>query len=248
MRAPRFYLPLPLSPGATVTLDERAARHARDVLRLAAGAGVLLFNGDGRDCAARLTRSDKRGVQAEVLAAGPPPAAEPPLDLRLYQGVARGEKMDFILQKAVELGVARIVPLLAARSVVRLDAARAAQRVQHWQGVAIAASEQCGRGRVPEVAPPLGLPEALAADTAPLRLLLDPGAAVGLPRLAERLATDAQPLSLYIGPEGGFSEEERELLRRCGAQGVRLGPRVLRTETAALAALAALQALCGDWR
>jgi 16S rRNA (uracil1498-N3)-methyltransferase len=246
MRIPRLFLPLPLHPGARVGLDERAARHARDVLRLAAGAEVVLFNGVGGDSVARLVQSDRRGVLAEVLAAQPAPASESPLDVRLYQGVARGEKMDFILQKAVELGVTHIAPLHTSRSVVRLDVARAAQRTQHWRGVVIAACEQCGRGRVPEVAPPVGLPEALAADRAPLRLLLDPAAAISLPRCAADIG--GRSLSLYIGPEGGFSEEERELLRRCGAQAVQLGPRVLRTETAALAALAALQALCGDWR
>jgi len=171
------------------------------------------------------------------------PRPESPLALTLIQGVCRGERMDLVVQKAVELGAARILPVLTARSVPRLDGARAARRHAHWQAVAAAAAEQCGRAVVPEVAPPSPLREALAGATLPaVRYLLDPAAGAG-PRALPPLGAAA---ALLVGPEGGLTDGERAAAEAAGFRGLRLGPRILRTETAGLAALAVLQALHGD--
>lgn len=241
MPTPRIYLPQPLADGTTVQLDERAQRHAVKVLRLRPGEALTLFNGEGGEYHATLEDNRREGAQVRV---GEHVAQEreSPLDIALLQGVARGEKMDLILQKAVELGVSRIVPLATARSQVKLRGERLEKRMQHWQGVIIHACEQCGRNRLPELGTLQGFDTALAAH-APARtgLLLDPGAEHG-PGVLEQ----AQALSLLIGPEGGLSPDEREQARAAGFRSMRLGPRVLRTETAGLAALAALQCLYGD--
>jgi 16S rRNA (uracil1498-N3)-methyltransferase len=171
----------------------------------------------------------------------PPPSR---LGITLAQGISRGERMDYAIQKATELGVARIVPLLCERSVVRLDKTQADRKLEHWRGVTIAASEQCGRADLPAIDPPVSLPEYLAARGSPshLSLVLDPAAGACLGQLRDPMDT----VELLIGPEGGLSDAELALALRVGFKGLRLGPRVLRTETAAAAAIAVLQAMHGD--
>ena len=241
MPTPRIYLPQPLASGTTTQLDERAHRHAVKVLRLKPGAALTLFNGEGGEYRAILEDTRREGAQVS-LHEHSEQERESPLDIELLQGVARGEKMDLILQKAVELGVNRILPLTTARSQVRLSGERLDRRMQHWRGVIIHACEQCGRNRLPELLAMQPLDTALAAP-APERttLLLDPGAVHGPGGLQQ-----VQALSLLIGPEGGLAPPERDQARAAGFRGVRLGPRILRTETAGLAALAALQCLYGD--
>ncbi len=243
MRLTRCHVDLPLQPGATLTLPERAASHLARVLRLREGDPCVLFNGDGNDYAARLCTVGKREVVAQVLDATPVDN-ESPLRIVLLQGIARGEKMDLILQKATELGVAAIVPASGARTEVRLDAERAGKRAAHWRAVVESACEQSGRARVPALSPPAAL-AAAAAALAPggLRLVLDPQ---GSQRLDALDAPADATVVVAIGPEGGWAPGDREVLHAAGFTGLCLGPRILRTETAGLAAIAALQARLGD--
>ncbi|QQS53284.1 MAG: 16S rRNA (uracil(1498)-N(3))-methyltransferase [Candidatus Competibacteraceae bacterium] len=243
MRVPRFYLPAPLVIGATMPLDERAFNHAVRVLRLKPGASLVLFDGEGGAFAATLGEIGKREAWARV-AEALPDEAEPPLRIVLAQGISRGEKMDHTVQKAVELGVAVIQPLFAERGGVGLSGERLARKVQHWRGIVMGACEQCGRNRLPALREPLALAAWLASPMASgPRLLLDPLAEQGLHGLEPPTGT----MTLLIGPEGGLSSAEIAQARTVGFTGVRLGPRVLRTETAGMAALAAVQALWGDW-
>lgn len=243
MRLTRCHVELPLQPGSTITLPEHAANHLVRVLRLREGESCVLFNGDGHDYAARLASVTKREVSAEVLSATAVDN-ESPLRIVLLQGIARGEKMDLILQKATELGVAAIVPVNGERTEVRLDAERAQKRLAHWRSVVESACGQSGRARVPEVQPPASLEVAAAALPGDaLRLLLDPQ---GEHRLASMQLLDTNTVVVAIGPEGGWSPRDRQVLQAAGFSGLRLGPRVLRTETAGLAAIAALQARFGD--
>lgn len=249
MRLTRAYVDLPLAPGARINLPEDAATHLLRVLRLREGDACVLFNGDGHDYDARIVAADKRGGEVEVLDRRIVDN-ESPLRITLVQGIARGEKMDLILQKATELGVARIVPVDAERTEVRLEGARLAKRIAHWRGVVASACGQCGRARVPEVADPLDIARiAAAAPESTLRLTLDPVGTQALSTLAAALPAGAAPaITLAIGPEGGWSPRDRGHLQVAGYEGLRLGPRILRTETAGLAAVAALQALYGDLR
>jgi 16S rRNA (uracil1498-N3)-methyltransferase len=237
---PRLYCEETLSPGATVEFSERAARHVA-ALRLRTGDAVTLFGGDGYESAAVISGLSKRGVYASVRDRRAVDR-ESPLAVHLAQGVCAGDRMDLVLQKATELGVAAIQPVVAARSVVRLSSERRERREAHWQNVVIAACEQCGRNRVPPVAPSLAFGEYFAAlPAAGTRILLAPDGAETLRSLAV-----APPIAVLIGPEGGLAPEERRIAAAAGYVTVRFGPRVLRTETAPLAALAALQALYGD--
>ena len=242
MSSPRFYLDQPLAPGARFSLPPGPARHAARALRLAVDDTIILFNGRGGEFVARIERINKDEVAVSVTEFA---AVERESHLRvmLAQGISSGERMDYTLQKAVELGVAAIQPIAARRSVVKLTGERADRRVAHWQGVVASACEQCGRNRVPVVAPPLPL--------APWLGQLPGGRLLFLSPLAEaRLADLQQPEGqdwLVAGPEGGFEADEIAALHAAGAIPVRLGPRVLRTETAALAALAAMQTLWGDF-
>jgi 16S rRNA (uracil1498-N3)-methyltransferase len=247
MRIPRVHLALPLRVGATVDLPASACEHLLRVLRLADGAALLLCNGDGMDYRATLGGIGKRGAQAQVLEALPN-HAESPLRITLAQALARGEKMDWVIQKATELGVAAIQPVVTERTEVRLDAERASRRLAHWQAVATAACEQSGRARVPTVFEPLAL-AAYAADVGAdaIRLALDPDGGSLSGALGGALQ-GTMPIHLVVGPEGGLSERDHAQLRAAGFSGVRLGPRILRTETAGLAALASLQTLAGDLR
>lgn len=238
--APRLYCEEALSPGATVEFSERAVRHVA-ALRLRTGDAVTLFGGDGYESAAVISGQSKRGVYASVRDRRAVDR-ESPLAVHLAQGVCAGDRMDLVLQKATELGVAAIQPVVTARSVVRLSSERRERREAHWQNVVIAACEQCGRNRVPPVAPSLAFGEYFAAlPAAGTRILLAPDGEATL----RSLAVEA-PVAVLIGPEGGLAPEERRIAAAAGYVTVRFGPRVLRTETAPLAALAALQALYGD--
>jgi len=243
MRLTRVYLPQPLASGEHIALPETPAAHLSRVLRLGEGDDCVLFNGDGHDYAARIVAASKREVRVAVGAATPV-RRESPLRIVLLQGIARGEKMDLILQKATELGVAEVRPLSSQRSEVRLDEARGEKRLAHWRSVVVSACEQSGRAQVPAVTPPQSLAAVLAGlPDGGLRLILDPEGSLAFSTLAP--ATDATVV-LAVGPEGGWSPLDREQLLSVGFQGLRLGPRVLRTETAGLAAIAALQARFGD--
>lgn len=246
MNLPRFFCPLALSAGVSVDLPESAARHAARVLRLRSGDDLTLFDGRGGEYAARIAQVERERVRVDVLT-WDARECESPLALTLVQALQAGEKMDLTVQKAVELGVGRIVPVLARRSVVRLDGARAARRVEHWRGVAASACEQCGRNRVPDVAELQGLERWLAqpAPAGALRLMLAPGAGHTLATLAP--PPPGSPIELLIGSEGGLAPEEMHAAAQAGFVAVGLGPRVLRTETAGLAALAAIHARWGDF-
>lgn len=243
MSLPRFYIEAALAPGERIALPESVARHALGALRLKPGAAVVLFNGDGGEYVGVL---EAKGNAAWVdCRERQTPERESPLEIWLAQGISAGERMDYTIQKAVELGVAGIVPLAMRRSVVKLDGERAEKRRRHWQGVAIAACEQSGRNRVPELRPVAGFAGWLAEAKAEAatRFLLDPE---GGSRLAE-LARPSGRVWLLAGPEGGCDAEEADLARLAGFLPLRLGPRILRTETAALAAMAAMQAVWGDF-
>jgi len=243
---PRFYCDLQLAPDHLVALPDAVARHAVGVLRLRAGEAVVLFNGDGAEYHGVLENCGGKGASVR-LASRHEPARESPLQVRLAQGISSGERMDYTLQKAVELGVSAIQPLTMRRTVVRLSADKAIKRRAHWQGVVNSACEQCGRNVLPPVAEIREFVEwqrGLAKETETLKLLLDPEGDLCL----RDLPPPTTPILLLAGPEGGFDPAERKLARAAGFHGLRLGPRVLRTETAALAALAAMQAVWGDFR
>lgn len=241
MRVTRCHVDMPLPVGSRIVLPESAAAHLVRVLRLREGDGCVLFNGDGNDCAARIATAGKREVVVEILCFEPV-RNESPLRITLMQGIARGEKMDLILQKATELGAAAIVPVLAERTEVKLDAERTEKRMAHWRSVIVSACEQSGRATIPRLTAPAALTDAARATTDSLKLTLDP---TGEHTLAS-LPASVSSVALAIGPEGGWSPRDRETLRAAGYTGLRLGPRVLRTETAGLAAIAALQARFGD--
>lgn len=243
----RFYFPGKLGNGSEVRLPPGAAHHAARVLRLAAGEPVILFDGHGGEFEAHITRINGNEVSVKT-GAHNTVEREAPLPILLAQGLSSGDRMDFTLQKAVELGVAAIQPVATARSVVKLKDERAARRAEHWQNLVVCACEQCGRNRVPEVAPLLNLPDWLAQLSArqpqdEARILLSPHAGVSLRELDPAHGR----VILLAGPEGGLAHSEVLAAQARGFAPVRLGPRVLRTETAALAALAAIQALWGDF-
>ena len=238
-RVPRLFVEAELRSGAKLALGEQAVHHIARVLRLREGDPVTLFDGRGGEYEARVFMPGRGHAVAEV-GARRDIERESPLAVTLLQAISTGEKMDYTIQKAVELGVAAIQPVLAERSVVRLSGEREAKRVAHWRRVAIAACEQCGRNRVPAIAEPVRL-EGYRAPAEGAKILLSPAGSGKLAELAKG------PITLAAGPEAGFSDEEEAWLERAGFVRVRLGPRVLRTETAALAALAALNALAGDF-
>ena len=239
--ATRLYCDLPLSPGAEIVLPEAAARHAVTVLRLQAGDTLNVFNGAGGEYRASLVAVNKREVRARLIEFDAA-ERESPLEVTLALGISAGERMDYSLQKATELGVTAIQPLATERSVVKLAGERADKRLQHWQHVVIAACEQCGRNRVPMVAPVQKLFAYLAAvDRSKRLLMLSPDAATPLKRVQA-----ADEVILLIGAEGGLAPSEYQAAAASGFEPVSLGPRILRTETAPVAALAVLQALWGD--
>ena len=241
MMNPRFFCPDGLQPDSEMILPAAVAHHAERVLRLAVGEGVTLFDGRGGECDAVLVALGRQPLAR----LGPRRAVEreSPLAITLVQALAAGDKMDWVVQKAVELGVAAIQPVAAERSVLKLAGERAAKRVAHWQQIVVSACEQSGRNRVPEVAEILPLARWLGTPFAGRRLILAPGDAGAL----VRMAPPDGPLAVLVGPEGGWSPAELGLAMRAGCEPLALGPRIFRSETAGLAALAALQTLWGDF-
>jgi len=238
---PRIHCELRLGPGAQFSLAPDAAQHVAKALRLKAGDALVVFDGSGGEYDATIQRIDKDRVDVKV-GAWRDVEREAAITIGLVQGLPEADKMDWIIQKAVELGVAWIQPVVCERSVVRLTGERAERRAAHWRRVAVAACEQSGRNRVPEVRAILAFLPWIAESTGATRWMLAPGAGA----LASRPAPPG-PVELLVGPEGGLSDRERELAASRGFEPVGLGPRILRTETAPLAALAAIHALWGDF-
>ena len=243
----RFYFPEKLGSGAEVHLPVDTAHHAIRTLRLSVGDPIVLFDGLGGEFEASIYRIDRDLVVART---GPfvDRSAESPLTLILAQGMSSGERMDFTIQKAVELGISVVQPLATERSIVKLTSERAARKTGHWRKLAIAACEQCGRNRLVDVADPQKLTDWLSQwprDTSEneLRLLLAPASGIGFGDLPQQISR----VVLMVGPEGGLAPNEIAAAQRWGFQSVHMGPRVLRTETAAVAALAAIQLRWGDF-
>ena len=241
MSPPRIHCNLRLGPGAQFALAPEAAQHVGKALRLKAGDAIAVFDGRGGEYDATIQRIEKDRVEVKV-GAWRDVDVESRVRVGLAHGLPEADKMDWVIQKAVELGVAWIQPLVCDRSVVRLSGERAARREAHWRRVAVSACEQSGRNRVPEVRPTLGFQSWIATPSSLARWMLAPGA-----EPIARHAPPAAPFELLVGPEGGLSERERDLALSRGCEPVSLGPRVLRTETAPLAALAAIHALWGDF-
>lgn len=240
MRIPRIYHHGAIALNHEFALDDDAANHVGRVLRMPVGSELVLFNGDGFNYPARISSSDKKRVYV-IAGAQQPNPVESPLKIHLGQGISRGDRMDFAIQKAVELGVTEITPLFTERCGVKLDGERLAKRNEQWQKIAISACEQSGRSIVPIVHPAVSLDSWLAQDTKELKLTLHPWAKDTIKTL-----TPNSDIRLVIGPEGGFSEQEMVHTTAAGFNGIQLGPRVLRTETAALTAISALQLQFGD--
>jgi 16S rRNA (uracil1498-N3)-methyltransferase len=246
MRLTRVYVDAELSPDTIVELPRETASHLAKVLRARSGDQLILFRGDGREYLGSVESVRGSRVTASV-GTGAEVDRESPLAITLVQCVPRGDRMDFIVQKATELGVTRIVPVLSQRSVVRLDAAQAESKAAHWRAVVVNACEQCGRNRLPiiEAAVPLidylGRNAEASAPQRTARFVLEPDVAAAAAPPA--LETAAQ---IAVGPEGGFGDEELDAFRIAGYLRLRLGPRILRTETAAIAALTWLQTRFGD--
>jgi len=255
VRLTRVFIDGELQSGSVVDLPRETGAHLAKVLRARSGDEVVLFNGDGREFTGAIEKVQGTRVSASIGAARSIDR-ESPFQLTLVQCVPRGDRMDFIVQKATELGVVRIVPVLSQRSVVRLDASQSASKQAHWRAVAVSACEQSGRNRVPSVDTPLPLLNYLgglaaqAAASEVLRLVLEPERAQRTEALARSIdiasAKSASRAEIAIGPEGGFAPEELEAFDLSAFARVNLGPRVLRTETAAIAAIAVLQARFGD--
>ncbi len=243
MRIPRIYTSQPLAEGATLTISGQPAHHITHVLRLRTGATLIVF-GQGHEHHAILSDTRRSEVTIEVGAPGGS-MNESSIDVTLLQGIARNERMDFILQKSVELGVNRIQPLWMQRSQGHLKGERLEKRIQHWQAVIISACEQCGRSTLPELFAPDEYANWLNTQAYDgLKLMLQPDSTVGLHKIQPPGGT----VYLLVGPEGGLNPEEQLLANNAGFTGIRLGQRVLRTETAALAALAGMQTLWGDFK
>ena len=238
---PRFYIDAPLRAGTSVLLPEDSAHHAVHVLRVRTGDEATLFNGRGGEFAARIASIERLKVLCDVLQHRAV-ERESPLRVVLVQGVSSGERMDFTVRKSVELGVAEIHPVLAAASVARPKGERAATRHAHWQKVVISACEQCGRNKIPVVQPLVDAARFKGGNG--VKILLSPAAEL---RFSQACKAGGDEFTIAAGPEAGFSAEEERVFLDAGFVPARIGPRVLRTETAGLAALAALNALRGDF-
>jgi len=243
MRIPRLYIQQPLSSGADITISGQTAHHVSRVLRLQAGAGVKVFNGDGHDFDAVLMEAGRTRIRLQI-GACLPSVSESTLNITLAQGIARSDRMDLIVQKSVELGVSTIQPLWMQRCQGHSSTERMEKRIKHWQGIITAACEQCGRSRIPALDAPASYGNWISRqDTDALRLMLQPG--------STDILRDFEPVHgniiILVGPEGGMSQDEQLLATHAGFKGIRLGQRILRTETAALTALAATHALWGDF-
>lgn len=242
MSISRIYQAVPLNVNAHVELQEQASHHLARVLRAEVGDVVTIFNGEGGEYESVITVVGKKKITVLVksyLAR----TAESPLQLYLAQGISRGEKMDFTIQKAVELGVSGIIPLFTERCSVKLDEDKRQKRLAHWQAVIVSACEQSGRNTLPTLAAPMTLQQWLSSQTIKQGLVLAPS---GQHKLQQITLQKALPVSLLIGPEGGLSDQEIQQVCRQGFLSLSLGPRILRTETAGLAALAAIQSIYGD--
>jgi 16S rRNA (uracil1498-N3)-methyltransferase len=242
MRLTRIYSEGPLTSGAVVPLSSAGAYHVGRVLRMRPGAPLVVFDGSGMDFPSEIVDVDGDKVSVRVRSQTPG-TSESPLRITLIQGISRGERMDWTLQKATELGVIGVAPVLTARSVVRLDEKQAAKKQAHWRAIVIGACEQCGRSKVPTVATPVQLRDHFAnVRKDGMRLVLSPSAPASLAGIASL----PSKVDLLIGPEGGLDDDEISAAQKAGFMPVRLGPRVLRTETAGVVALTVLQALWGD--
>jgi len=242
MRLTRVHVDVDLQTGQRLAVEGTAGNHIARVLRLRTGDALTLFNGQGGEYAGSIEEIRRDTVVVSVLERRQVDR-ESPCQLILAQGISRGERMDWVVQKATELGVARIVPIFTERSVVHLDEKQASRKVQHWRSIAIAACEQSGRNQVPQIAQPVGLYEMLEQPRpSGIALLLSPE---GSQRMAD-ITTAATQATVLIGPEGGLADVEQEAAIKSGFTPVRLGPRVLRTETAAVCALTLLQQKFGD--
>ncbi len=236
-----MYVDAPLQSGCHASLEGSAANHIARVLRLSVGDSLTLFDGRGGEYAARIESIRKQAVSVEVHE-HTACERESPLRITLAQGISRGERMDWVVQKATELGVSRIVPLFTERSVVQLDAQQAKKRLGHWTAIAVGACEQSGRNRVPEIHPPSSLRAFLQSDLEAQRIVLSPN---GTHRLSD-LAAPTSGMTVLIGPEGGLAPPEIDAAAQTHFLPVRIGPRILRTETAAICGLALLQHRFGD--
>lgn len=241
MRVPRIYQPQPLAINQQLNLDEDGAAHIGKVLRMGSGEHISLFNGDGNDYLAEIVDAGKKSVTVNVLSCEANPS-ESPLNLHLGQVISRGDRMEFTIQKSVELGVNTITPLFSDRCGVKLNGERLEKKIQQWQKIVISACEQSGRSQVPIVRPAMELQEWCSEPTSALKLNLHPRAAHGI----NGLDLSHTRVRLLIGPEGGLSAEEIAMTETYQFTDVLLGPRVLRTETASLTAITALQLRFGD--
>ncbi|MFB2660988.1 Ribosomal RNA small subunit methyltransferase E [Shewanella putrefaciens] len=241
MRVPRIYQPQPLAVNQQLNLDEDGAAHIGKVLRMGSGEHISLFNGDGHDYLAEIVDAGKKSVTVKVLSCEANPS-ESPLNLHLGQVISRGDRMEFTIQKSVELGVNTITPLFSDRCGVKLTGERLEKKIQQWQKIVISACEQSGRSQVPIVRPAMELQEWCSEPTSALKLNLHPRAAHGI----NGLDLSHTRVRLLIGPEGGLSAEEIAMTETYQFTDVLLGPRVLRTETASLTAITALQLRFGD--
>ena len=242
MRIPRIYYPNPIPLEEEFTLTDEAGHHIATVLRLKPNHPIVLFNGDGNEYSAQIISVQRRKVIVEADACLSI-AKESPLHLHLGQGVSKGDRMDIVLQKSVELGVSEITPVITERCAVKLDESRWEKKLNQWQKIVIGACEQSGRNTLPVLNTPVTLNQWLASSTVSSRLVLAPGAEQSL----VRQPYNTHGYRLLIGPEGGLSEAEIHLANENGYQSVSLGPRILRTETAALSSLSILQAQHGDF-
>jgi 16S rRNA (uracil1498-N3)-methyltransferase len=242
MRISRIYTSQPLASGQNLELEERAARYLLQVLRMRTGRELILFNGDGNDYQATITEAGRRQLYCEIGERLKKTEVESSLSIELGIGVSKGDRMDLVIQKATELGVARIAPLFTERVDVKLQGDREAKKLQHWQQILISACEQSGRSVLPELLPPQSLADWLPRSGASLDVVLCPA------RSQELALTlpESRKLRLLVGPEGGLSDEEIDTAIAGGFQAMQLGPRVLRTETAPLAAMSILQHRFGD--
>jgi 16S rRNA (uracil1498-N3)-methyltransferase len=238
---PRFYCPQPLAVGLTVSLPEAVAHHVQ-VLRLPLGELITLFNGEGGEYSASLSEISRRSASAEIKAHHPR-EAELPFAITLAQALPEASKMDWIIEKAVELGVGAFQPLAAQRCVVKLNAERAEKKLAHWRGIIESASEQCGRNRLAQLGQLQDYKQWITQQDLHRRIILSPRAEQSLAEWARH--QPPQAVTLVIGPEGGLSEQEEETALRHGALALSMGPRILRTETAGLAAAAMLGAAWG---
>ncbi|MBB3048400.1 16S rRNA (uracil1498-N3)-methyltransferase [Litorivivens lipolytica] len=241
MRIPRIYTDQPLSKGAELQLDDSASRHLCQVLRLNRGDVLVLFNGDGCSYPARISHADKKKAQVTVEDCDQR-ALESPFPIHLGIALSKGDRFDWVLQKATELGVTAITPLQTQRVDVKLNRERAEKKQRHWQQVIISACEQCGRNRLPQLAEPQTLQDWLGEVEADQKWVLSPAHEGGL-----RPSQSASSAALLVGPEGGLEDDEVKLALNAGFEALQLGPRILRTETAPLAAISILQFCWGDF-